>query len=352
MNRRELIAGGLALAAGATVAAPAQAAPPSPPSLDDLIAAAPDGTAETPTVIDGGGQTFVSEATVRITGRNHLVLRNFKLTAVTDGTGAPAWVSSSWPRNRSHLRVDGGSTGITFEQVEVVGPNAAGGTSSGAYVEALEAQHAFDIDDNSTFVTVRNCRASYVYGDFVYVRANDVLVEGCVFNNNGRQGIGITNALRATVRNNELTQVRRSMVDLETGLSWQQVRDITITGNTFREGRLLGVACKGSGSNVSNIVIDGNTFLGHMGTPTISFDTPVGHKRGPITVTNNWIRTGGSPSAGVDFKRIEGLTFAGNQMSAPADRNMTAIGLAGCPWALIAPDNTFVGYKTMVRASL
>jgi Right handed beta helix region len=315
--------------------------------LQQLIDATPDGD-----VVDGGGRTFASEATVRITGRHHLALRNFKLTAVTDGAGAPAWSPPSWPRNRSHLRVDGGSTHITFDNVEVVGPNAAGGTSSGAYVPALEAQHAFDVDEGSSFVTIRNCRASYVYGDLAYIRGNDVLVEGCTFTNSGRQGIAITAALRVVVRGNTLDQIRRSHVDIETNLAWQQCRDITITGNLFKAARLLGVACKGAGSNISHITIDGNTFLGHMGTPTISFDTPVGHKRGPITVTNNWIRTGGSSAPGVEFKRIEGVTFAGNQLSAPADRKMTAIALVGCPWALITPDNTFAGYVTAVRATL
>lgn len=339
ITRRHLIAG--VAAAGAALAGRSTASADPAPSLIDLIAAAPDGTPEAPTVIDGQGATFVHEETVRVSNRHHLILRNFTLRAYTDGAAAPQWLYLQWPRNRSHLRVDQGSSNILIENVTVIGCNPNAGVSAAAYVAALEAQHAFDIDDGSTFVTVRACQASDIYGDFVFIRAKDIVVEDCNFARNGRQGIATSHSERVRISRNRLDQCRRSFFDLEADLDVSILYDITIEDNITGTGKLLWLACAGQGSNIRRIIVRRNTMLGYCGTPVISIQTPAAHRRGPFTIEDNTFLVGGSPQPGVEAVRIDGFTFNRNRMQLQKIRNMTGVRLIA-PTGVSMTGNVFI----------
>ena len=350
MTRRQaLVVGGVGAAGTALLATPAAAAPPLP-TLAELIAATPDGAPGVPSVVDGAGATFVDESTVRITGRHHLVIRNLRLEANTDGSGVAPWASGgtsiNWPRNRSHIRIDGGSSNITIENVTVRGAHPNGGTDENAYVAAFEAQHGFDIDDGSTFVTVRDCTVTDVYGDFVYIRANRVTVEGLIASRNGRQGVAITNASDITLRDMNLSYVRRSMVDIETNTATNQARRIAVEDCVFDRARLLGLACKGQGSNVGDITFRRCSWT-KTGAPVISFETPVGQRRGPLTFEDCTATVTGSPRAGFEFARIDGLTFRRVTASAPATRNMRAVTLIDCGTSFVGP-NSLTGFGSDV----
>jgi hypothetical protein len=304
-------------------------------TLQELISATPDGA-----ILDLGGQVFNTEDTIRVTGRTGLTLRNFTINADTDGQTATPWLSHLWPRTRSHLRVDGGSTNITVENVTVSGANPYGGQNLG-YVAAFEAQHAFDID-GADGVTLRNCQGFDIYGDFVYIRSSNVVVEDCRFARNGRQGIAVTSGSNIRISRCVMDDMRRSCFDLEPNLVTAVVDGVTIEDCSTGVSRLLWLTAGGQGSGVRNVTIRRNVQRGSSGTPAISLAAPVGHRRGPFTVTDNVLAPQGSPRAAVEAVRIDGLTFTGNKITTPANRHMTglrAIESTGLRFSR----NTFVG---------
>jgi hypothetical protein len=305
-------------------------------TLQELIAATPDGG-----TLDLGRQVFNTEDTIRITGRSGLTLRNFTINADTDGKTATPWLSHLWPRTRSHLRIDGGSTNITVENVTVSGANPKGGTSDAAYVAALEAQHAFDID-GADGVTLRNCQGFDVYGDFVYVRSLNVVVEDCRFARNGRQGIAVTSGTNVRISRCVLDDMRRSCFDLEPNLATAVIDGVTIEDCSTGNSRLLWLACGGQGPGVRNVTVRRNTMRGTSGTPCIQISPPAGLRRGPFAITDNVFRPQGSPRAGIEVFAVDGFTFSGNTMTLPANRLMTGLKLSGAT-AMKFSRNTFVG---------
>jgi hypothetical protein len=305
-------------------------------TLTELIAATTDGG-----TLDLGGQVFNVEETVRVSGRSGLTLRNFTINADTDGTTATTWMASRWPRNRSHLRIDGGSTNITVENVTVCGANPNAGRSDAAYVAALEAQHAFDID-GADGVTIRNCRAFDVYGDFVYIRSSNVVVENCTFARNGRQGFAIARGSNIRISRCVMDEMRRSTFDLEPNTTTDVIDNVIVEDCSTGFGRLLWFTVGGPGSGVRNVTIRRNTMRGASGTPALSLVARSGSRRGPFTVTDNVINPNGSPVAAVVVTGIDGLTFTGNKVNTPANRAMTGL-RATDSTGLKFSRNTFVG---------
>jgi hypothetical protein len=339
MNRRHFIIG--SAAAAAAVSLSSQVKGQAPMTIQEAINATPDGTTGAPNVIDLGGQVFNVEETTRITGRNWLTLRNFTLNADTDGVTATPWTVASWPRNRSHIRVDGGSMNITIENVTITGPHPYGGLSSAAYVAAFEAQHAFDIDGADT-VTIRNCQAFDVYGDFTYIRASNVVVEDCTFARNGRQGIAVARGTNIRVSRCDISDIRRSVFDLEPNSPADMIDGVVVEDCSTGDARLVWFTAGGPGSNVRNVTIQRNTMRERTGTPCLSLIARTDAHRGPFTVVDNVLLPSGSPQPGVTIQNIDGLTFEGNTVSVNPDRKMTGVKVTGST-GLKFTRNTFVG---------
>ena len=347
MDRRRFIAG--TAVAGLAYATSRSVTQGQAMTLQNIITATPDGAPGAPNVIDLGGQVFNTEETIRVTGRNWLTLQNFTINADTDGTTATPWMTNRWPRTRSHLRIDGGSTNITVENVTVSGANPNAGRSDAAYVAALEAQHAFDIDGADT-VTLRNCQGADVYGDFVYIRSSNVVVEDCVFARNGRQGIAIAAGSNIRISRCVLDEMRRSTFDLEPNTATDLIDNVIIEDCSTGIGRLLWLTAGGQGSGVRNVTIRRNTMRGLSGTPAISLAAPTGSRRGPFAVTDNVLLPQGSPRAAVETARIDGLTFTGNKITTPTSRYMTGV-KATDSTGLSFSRNTFIGTATDIAVN-
>lgn len=313
--------------------------------LQALIDQTPDGTAGSPVTIDLTGLEIRCDKTIQIYGRNYLTIIgtagsntlytddvtglskssyyvNFPAnTAVTQGdvmVRASTWYQANhtfttgdtfnaadWdalpvatgPTHRKHWDVQD-STGITFTNVGVRGPNATGGVN-GEYHDYLEGQHGFNIT-HSTDVTLTGCRVTQVWGDFAYVGEDNkledlwsdtVVIDGLYGRQNGRMGIGITAARNLTIKNCDLADMRRSLIDVEPNFTSGGVDQLTIQDNTFGAYRLSCIVFHGLESGVgyanigfSNISITGNTFTGGF---RLSVSSPTGMRSTGFTVTGN-----------------------------------------------------------------
>jgi len=299
-------------------------------TLAELIAAAPDGTIDAPTVIDGNGETFVDEETVLIAGRHHLTVANLGLEANTDGTDAFAWTDKrNWPRNRSHFCVTDASSHITFDTVAVRGPNVNGGRSPEASVSRCEAQHAFQIGQDSDHITIRNCEASYIYGDCAYMRATNVTIDDFHGHHNGRQGIALNNCADVLIRNVNLYEIRRSMFDLEPTSTTGSIRRVTIEDCVMSHARLTGVACAGRAGDVGDITFRRCSW--EYPGAAVKFLTPDSTRRGPLTFEDCTFQIGGSDGAAFTFDHIDDLTFRRVTATAAApNREPTGVRLFDC----------------------
>lgn len=91
------------------------------------------------------GARYRVEGAVVLRDRSNLTIQgnDALIFATTDGSGVPSTLRD-WPRNRYHVEIRGGS-GIVIRNLKVRGANPHAGMDDRAYVEALEAQHAFAI---------------------------------------------------------------------------------------------------------------------------------------------------------------------------------------------------------------
>lgn len=311
-------------------------------TLADLIAATPDGVEGNSNVIDGQGATFATEETTLISNRHHLIIQNFTVVAETTGVAATPWNPHLWPRLRQHIRVDQGSSYITLKDVTIQGPHPNAGYD-GDYWAQFEGQSAFCVDDGANHVDILNCSAFDPYGDFIFVRGNDVVIRGNSFLRSGRQGIAISNAKNVTIDGNNIGHTRRSIFDLETDTDLNVIDNVTIENNNTSFTRHLWLACAGRGSNVTNITVRNNVMGSATGVPIIQVTPPDGHRRANFTVTDNSFIAGGSPNPALLFKGIDGLTINNNniQFMQPAT-NMIAVNLRDSCTGVRMTDNIFI----------
>ena len=292
--------------------------------LNEFFASVPDGSVIR---FQRGGRYRV-EGTVLLREREDITIDGNAgmLFAQTTGTGVVSDV-----RRRVHLLVSGGSN-ITVRNLAIRGAHPAGGTGTGAYVAAFEAQHGLELASVSG-VTVEGVRITDVYGDFLYLGRNshrgewtrDVVIRDCHFERNGRQGIAITAAENVLVEDCYMGQVRRSSVDLEPNTDTGGALNITFRNNTFGPGRLLWVASKGQGPFVRNVRFVANQLEGKAMVVTVA--SPVGHRRGPFEFVGNTSDQGYGTTSGavMGFTRVDGIVVTDNHQPTQAGRNMALI---------------------------
>ena len=203
--------------------------------LSKWIASVPDNS----TLMLGKGACYRIEGSLTIANRRSLLF---------DGNGATLKATTRGTRIRVHVAIDN-SENIIVRNLTVKGANPRAGAQSSAYNPQFEAQHGFNLG-GVRHVLLDNVQASDVYGDFVYISSSGqgksrgqpsehVAVVRSRFSRSGRQGIAITNARDVTIRGNEITDVARSMFDLEPNTERNAVRDIRIEQNTTGAGRQL-----------------------------------------------------------------------------------------------------------------
>ncbi len=306
-----------------------------------------DGLPDHVTVSFGNGACYRIEETLKLDGRQHLVIdgNGATLRAFTAGTGGRLA-----KRGRAQLNIVR-SRDIVVEDLIVRGANPHAGLADDAYQPDLEAQHAFSLLSDDT-VTLRNVQAYDTYGDFVYIGGTvgapsiDVTVTDSHFERSGRQGISVTDGDNVTITNNTIGYVRRSLIDLEPNTRPEEVKHIDIEHNTSGPVRNYWLAVKGSGINISAVVASHNVMAGPSGALVLVAGPAFG-KRGPFTFEDNVLRTTGVISdedakGAFLFVNVRGVTIRGNRLTVSPTAQLAGVELRATDDVQVS-GNQFVG---------
>ena len=279
------------------------------------------------------GARYRAEGVVRVIGKTNLTIEGngALIFADTDGSAVfpPQDLKHLWPRSRSHLEIVGGSN-IVIRDLAVRGANPNAGSAEGAYVEALEGQHGFDVRGVNGLLLER-VTATDTYGDLLYISgipnvgwSQNVRVTDSHFERSGRQGIAITGAQNVQILDSYLGEVGRTMIDLEPASAGAGARNVLIEGNTFGPCRHLLLNSGGGGPNVSDISFVGNQLVG-IGLK-IRVGAADGSRRSNYRILNNVSAISlGLPIAPLRFMRVDGVEVRGNYQELNVRRNMTAV---------------------------
>ena len=268
--------------------------------LQRFVDGVPDGS----TIAFPGNARYRLDGTLTFAGRRDLTV---------EGNGATLFATTDGDRNRSHVRFDGG-TDLLVRRLIVVGANPVAGVTTPAYRVDREAQHGFELLGASR-VELDGVVVTDVYGDTVYVgRGSDgslssqVWVHESRLARTGRQGISVTAGRDVVIERNEITQTRRSTVDLEPNTPSGGAANIYISDNRVGPGRLLFVAAHGGGP-VNDVVITGNKLVGR--SLTMSVRPPEGDRRSGFYVTGNTSDTAADRTP-MRFERVDGVVVRDN----------------------------------------
>jgi hypothetical protein len=266
-----------------------------------------------------------------------------------EGHGVVLKAVSLGDRTRSHFVLSGGSQ-LTVRNVVVRGSNFDAGANRGAYHSDLEAQHAFGVS-GATNVLLDHVEAYDIFGDFVYigpgknnVPSRAVRVVNSHFERSGRQGIAIVHAENVTIQGNEISEVARSMFDIEPNDPRQKARSIRIIGNVTGRAVNFWLADKGALASIGDILISGNRMTEATGGLIFVY-VPAGAYRGPFTIENNHFiannKVGDESSSGAFFfAHAENVTIRNNDVTFPSSGDMPAVELRDSHHVQVA-GNTF-----------
>jgi hypothetical protein len=218
------------------------------------LATVPDGSQ----VSFGSGRCYGQDETIRLAGRNALVI---------DGQGSEFRALTPGGSHRASWRFVGGRD-LTVRNLAVRGSNP-----EGVYQPAVEWQHGFSIEGVQG-MTLSNVQARETWGDGVYIwrstpspacgddasSARNVLVEDTLLERIGRQGVAVVDAEQVTVQDSTIGPVAWANVDLETDDHCEIARHVTVTRNSM-------------GSNGWGVIVNG----GFGADPQV----------GDLTVTDN-----------------------------------------------------------------
>lgn len=276
-------------------------------------------------VVQFVGGPYQVEGTLTVKDRNNLELRGFDLFATVP---AP-YGNKVKDRTRSHLRTIGGSNIKLVGKVKGAHPN--GGTSSDAYVAALEAQHGIEVNGTQGFEVV--CDISDVYGDFVYLVggcANGYLHDG-TWTRNGRQGFSPTHCSDILLERVAISEVRRALVDIEPYAATQVVRRVTHRDCDFGASRLNFFSC----ASTAPAVVEDVTFE-DIRSPNHSLVSeiraPANGRRKNFTFRNvNCGQGYGSPQGYVVyFENVDGVHMHGCTQPVSSTRPMYLAKTVNC----------------------
>jgi hypothetical protein len=313
--------------------------------LNAYLEDVPDGS----TVSFPAGARYRAEGVVRILDKRNLTIEGNGATifALTDGSGSepPEEFKRLWPRARSHVEVTGGSN-IVIRNLVVHGANPNAGSEEGAYVEALEGQHGFDIRTVDGLL-LDGVTVTDTYGDFVYLGgtggtwSRNIKIIDSHFERSGRQGIAITGAENVQVLDSYFGEVGRTVIDLEPATLLQGARNVLFQGNTFGPCRHLLLSSGGGGPDVSDISFVGNQLQG-IGLK-IRVAAADGSRRADYRIIDNRsVLPLGLPVPAVRFYRVDGVEVRGNYQVLVEAREMTAV--SSCESTNVTvDDNDFPG---------
>ena len=215
-----------------------------------------------------GGQYRI-EGVVTLLNKTDLVIdgNGATLFATTDGSSV-RWPRSGfkyhWPRRREQLDIRGGGN-ITVRNLTIDGANPDAGATAAAYEPALEGQAGIGLS-RTTRIVLDSVTITDTYGDFVWATGNTtgLIIQNSTFARSGRQGIALVSAQGVIIQNNSISDVSRSVIDLEP-LTNALVRDVHVRNNRVGAHRNLLLAAGGGGPGVNEIWLEGNTVDGGHG---------------------------------------------------------------------------------------
>jgi hypothetical protein len=315
-----------------------------------------DGLADHVTAALPDGACYRIEKTLVLARRRDLVIEGNGATLKATTTGVGGRLQQ---RARSQLSI-AHSQNITVRNLTVHGANPRGGANSAAYQPGFEAQHGFSLlaDDN---VTLDRVHASDVYGDFVYIGGavkkpcRHITVKNSTFERSGRQGISVTNGEDILIASNHISDVGRSMFDLEPNLRGAEVRRIRIEDNTTGAALNYWIANKGVGINIGDVTVSRNVMKSPTGALVIVVGPKFG-KRGPFTFANNDFVTTGAVSdehaAGAFlFVNVSGVAITGNRLRVTGTAQLAGVEVRTSDHVAVN-DNRFTGTtRTMLADS-
>jgi parallel beta-helix repeat protein len=255
---------------------------------------------------------FSISAPIQLIGDNGLTLDGQGATItlsdqhtcpVPEGQGSPP------PHSDPEIRVKN-STGVTIENLNIVGADTTSNGVDGIYCPPLETQHGVEID-GTTGAKLDNVDVSDVWGDCFYIGqyvinqpSQNVLVENSDCSSNGRQGISVTAASNVVIYHNNIHDIRRSTIDLEPETTsatnpTASVDHVYIDDNTIGSGKLNFVAAHGTGP-VNYVYIHKNYLYGHL----LNIDELAG-----LAPRSNWVITGNAagPTAQDSTITVDGV---------------------------------------------
>ncbi|MBI1375164.1 MAG: hypothetical protein GC159_20790 [Phycisphaera sp.] len=283
------------------------------------------------------------DGTVLIADKHHLTIDGNGAVFRAIDRGADHAKSENYAgwratRTRAHLRIKDGAD-IVVRNVEVHGAHPDAGRA-GTYDANREAQHGFDLSGVEDCV-IERVNVHDVYGDCVYLaKVRGVAIRQSTLKRCGRQGVAVATGRDVLIEDNTIDDSRRGIIDIEPyGKEWATT-NISIINNRLGGSRLL-LLPMGGGGVIGTIFLADNINTAPNGVPSIYNVGKADQHRGPFVAVNNRITVGGSTAAGLRVTGNDGVLFAGNMLSYPANRKMTALDLTGSTGVIVG--NAFEG---------
>jgi hypothetical protein len=294
------------------------------PALQSWIDSVPDNS----TLFLPPKACFRTDETLRVKQRHRVLI---------DGNGATLKAVTTGGRNRSQLVLAGGGD-LTVRNLIVRGANPDAGAAPTAYHADLEAQHGYQVS-GATDVLLDHVQAYDTYGDFVYIGAGrlqdqpsrNVTVVNSRFARSGRQGISVTWGVNVSIEANTISDVARSMFDLEANGVKAEIRDIHIVGNVTGAAVNFWLANKGYPASIGNVQIAGNRMVAATGG--LIFVYTINHAyRGPFLVEGNQfiandVVNDEDASGAFFFAHCANVTIRDNDVRFPKGKGMPAVEL-------------------------
>ncbi len=302
-------------------------------------------------VPDGSTIEFARDGCYRVDGS--LVVED-RSDLTFEGNGATLRADTPGDRGRRHLWFVGGEN-LVVRDLTVRGANPHAGATLQAYDEEKAFQHAF------TFSGVTGARLEHVqaydtYGDFVYIGeggkddqgnrrwSSDITVTDSTFARSGRQGIAITSGEHITIEHNTITDVARSMFDLEANSPEGGALDVLVQDNVTGAAVNFWLANKGGGK-VHDVRFVGNRMKARTGGLVFIFAPKDRGYRGPFLFKDNTLLVGNTVndegSKGAFFlSQVKDVTIEGNRATFPKGADMPAVERQDAPRTVVN-DNTF-----------
>jgi hypothetical protein len=283
-------------------------------ALNAWIATVPDGS----TIVFKAGGKYRLDHGIKLTNRHHLTL---------EGNGATLKANGSATKHTdTPIALWGGDTYITVRGFTIVGNNSTGlyNASAGENlmgVTVFGAKHV-EIANN----TIRN-----TWGDCVYVTqsvapdvwSSDVSIHDNRCENIGRMGIALIAVNRVTMERNTFDNVSLDVLDIEPDLASQGATDVVFRNNTagsyghsplYRSHFFS--SCGAPNAVVRNVTVTGNTITegrvvhANNSAGGVTARSEVARRQNFVFSDNR--STVAGPGYMLVFSYIDGLTVTGN----------------------------------------